>query len=89
MAKKYEVVRPWFGVAKGQIIESDNLSPNFKANVREVGAELAAATTDTGEVKKLNAALKKSEAAAAEKDKRIAELEAQLAEAAKPQEPQK
>lgn len=30
---KYTVVRPWFGVAAGTVIERDNLHPSLKAHV--------------------------------------------------------
>lgn len=86
---KYEVIRPWVGVVKGQVIEAEKINPNFLPNVREVGAHLVASVGNSGDVKKLNAALKKSDAALVEKDKLIADLEAKLAETAKPQEPQK
>lgn len=86
---KYEVIRPWVGVIKGQVIEAEKINPNFLPNVREVGAHLVASVDNSGDVKKLNAALKKSDAALADKDKLIADLEAKLAETAKPQEPQK
>lgn len=33
---KYEVVRPWFGVAVGDIIETDRLHPAIESNVRQV-----------------------------------------------------
>lgn len=33
---KYEVVRPWFGVAVGDVIETDRLHPAIASNVRVV-----------------------------------------------------
>ncbi|MEX5486735.1 glycoprotein [Proteus mirabilis] len=44
---KYEVIIPWHGVEKGQVIELENLHPAFKANVRALSndaAELVPAT---------------------------------------------
>jgi hypothetical protein len=41
---KYEVVRPWFGVKVGQVVELKELHPALKSNVRlmngEAGGEL-------------------------------------------------
>ncbi|EMP5829123.1 hypothetical protein R1R65_001606 [Klebsiella oxytoca] len=49
---KYEVVRPWNGVALGQIVEIENLHPALKSNVRlmrgEEGGELTPATPEAG-----------------------------------------
>lgn len=49
---KYEVVRPWNGVALGQVVEIDKLHPALKSNVRlmrgEAGGELSPATPDAG-----------------------------------------
>lgn len=44
---KYEVIIPWHGVEKGQVVELENLHPAFKANVRALSnnaAELVPAT---------------------------------------------
>ena len=49
---KYEVVRPWNGVALGQVVELENLHPALKSNVRlmrgEAGGELSPATPEAG-----------------------------------------
>ena len=48
---KYEVVRPWFGVKVGDVVELKDLHPALKSNVRlmkgEAGCELKPATPDT------------------------------------------
>lgn len=36
MKKKYTVIRPWFGVTRGQVIEVENLHPAILPNVEEV-----------------------------------------------------
>lgn len=52
---KYEVVRAWFGVKVGQVVEMKELHPALKSNVRlmngEAGGELTPSTpdADTGE----------------------------------------
>ena len=49
---KYEVVRPWNGVALGQVVEIENLHPALKSNVRllcgEAGGGLIPATPEAG-----------------------------------------
>ncbi|MCD2791898.1 hypothetical protein OFL75_11295 [Pseudomonas aeruginosa] len=35
---KYEVIKPWNGVSKGQVLELDSLASALLPNVREVGA---------------------------------------------------
>lgn len=49
---KYEVVRPWNGVALGQVVELENLHPALKSNVHlmrgEAGGELSPATPEAG-----------------------------------------
>lgn len=49
---KYEVVRPWFGVKVGDVVELKELHPALKSNVRlmkgEAGGELKPATPDAG-----------------------------------------
>lgn len=49
---KYEVVRPWFGVKVGDVVELKELHPSLKSNVRlmkgEAGGELKPATPDAG-----------------------------------------
>ncbi len=48
---KYEVIRPWNGVAKGDVISLDSLHPALASNVRlmvgEAGGELKPATPDS------------------------------------------
>ncbi|MFL7889389.1 hypothetical protein [Enterobacter pseudoroggenkampii] len=49
---KYEVVRSWFGVKVGQVVELKELHPALKSNVRimngEAGGELTPSTPDAG-----------------------------------------
>lgn len=49
---KYEVVRPWFGVKVGDVVDFKELHPALKSNVRlmkgEAGGELKPATPDAG-----------------------------------------
>lgn len=49
---KYEVVRPWFGVKAGQVVELKELHPALKSNVRlmngEAGGELTPSTPGAG-----------------------------------------
>ena len=49
---KYEVVRPWFGVKVGDVVDLKDLHPALKSNVRlmkgEAGGELKPATPDAG-----------------------------------------
>ncbi|MCU6585120.1 hypothetical protein [Klebsiella pneumoniae] len=49
---KYEVMRPWNGVALGLVVELENLHPALKSNVRlmrgEAGGELSPATPEAG-----------------------------------------
>ncbi|EHB5917558.1 hypothetical protein BvCms565_00375 [Escherichia coli] len=49
---KYEVVRAWFGVKVGQVVELKELHPALKSNVRlmngEAGGELNPSTPDAG-----------------------------------------
>lgn len=49
---KYEVIRPWFGVNLGDVVELEKLNPALKSNVRlmlgEAGGELKPATPDAG-----------------------------------------
>ncbi|MGR7072191.1 hypothetical protein ACU62W_15025 [Klebsiella aerogenes] len=49
---KYEVVRPWFGVKLGQVVEMNELHTALKSNVRlmcgEAGGELNPATPEGG-----------------------------------------
>lgn len=47
---KYEVIRPWYGVNVGDVVELDKLHPALKSNVRmmrgEAGGELTPATPE-------------------------------------------
>ncbi|EAS2197388.1 glycoprotein [Salmonella enterica] len=47
---KYEVVRPWFGVKVGDVVELKELHPALKSNVRlmrgEAGGDLTPATPE-------------------------------------------
>lgn len=49
---KYEVIRPWYGVAVGDIVEFESLNPAFKSNVRlmrgEAGGTLNPVTPGAG-----------------------------------------
>ncbi|RUN97838.1 hypothetical protein EKN24_06735 [Enterobacter asburiae] len=49
---KYEVVRVWFGVKVGQVVELKELHPALKSNVRlmngEAGGELTPSTPGAG-----------------------------------------
>ncbi|HDC4520909.1 TPA: hypothetical protein O8T94_000680 [Enterobacter kobei] len=49
---KYEVVRLWFGVKVGQVVELKELHPALKSNVRlmngEAGGELTTSTPGAG-----------------------------------------
>ena len=42
---KYEVIRPWFGVVVGDIVEFESLNPAFKTNVRLMRGEAGVALT--------------------------------------------
>ena len=44
---KYEVIRPWFGVVVGDIVEFESLNPAFKSNVRLMRGEAGALTPAT------------------------------------------
>lgn len=49
---KYEVIRPWFGVVVGDIVEFERLNPAFKSNARlmrgDAGGTLNPATPGAG-----------------------------------------
>lgn len=49
---KYEVIRPWHGVAVGDVVEFESLHPVLKPNVRlmrgEAGGTITPATPDAG-----------------------------------------
>ncbi|WP_313382813.1 hypothetical protein [Pantoea sp.] len=48
MAEKYEVIKPWHGVAKGDVVQLDKVHPALKSHVRKLSdkasAELVPAT---------------------------------------------
>lgn len=49
---KYEVIRPWHGVKRGDVVELETLHPALEANVRqlvgEVAGEMTPATPSAG-----------------------------------------
>lgn len=49
---KYEVIRPWSGVKRGDVVELKELHPALKSNVRlmqgEAGGQLTPATPEGG-----------------------------------------
>lgn len=45
MADKYEVVRPWHGVAKGEVIEREFIHPALASHVRKLSPQAAAVLT--------------------------------------------
>lgn len=49
---KYEVVKPWHGVALGQVVDMDEVHPALKSHVRlmngDAGGTLAPATPNAG-----------------------------------------
>lgn len=49
---KYEVIIPWYGVIKGQVVEFEELHPVLKPNVRLLSDEAAAALTPSIEQSK-------------------------------------
>ena len=50
MAEKYEVIKPWHGVAKGDVVQLETVHPALKYHVRKLSdkasAELVPATPD-------------------------------------------
>lgn len=38
---KYEVIIPWYGVEKGEVVDIENLHPALKPNVRKLSTEAA------------------------------------------------
>ena len=78
MTKKHEVIRPWFGVEKGQIVTE--VGAMFKANVREVTANLDGQGSDDlneckAELKTARSNLTRAENALKAKDEAIAKLQ--------------
>lgn len=45
MADKYEVIRPWHGVAKGSVVELESVHPALAAHVRKLSPAAAAVLT--------------------------------------------
>lgn len=43
MSDKYEVIRPWHGVKKGQVVRLSRVHPSLKHNVRPISEEVAEA----------------------------------------------
>ena len=80
MTKQYEVIKPWFGVKQGQIVTQ--VGEMFKANVREVTADLG--SNDAGdlkaELKAVRSNLTKAENANKSKDEVIAKLQETIKE---------
>ncbi|WP_337026102.1 hypothetical protein [Pantoea eucrina] len=52
MAEKYEVIKPWHGVASGDVVQLETVHPSLKSHVRKLSskasAELVPATPDAG-----------------------------------------
>ncbi|MCX3307965.1 hypothetical protein ORN12_02930 [Pantoea vagans] len=50
MAEKYEVIKPWHGVATGDVVQLEKVHPSLKSHVRKLSdkasAELVPATPD-------------------------------------------
>lgn len=50
MAEKYEVIKPWHGVAKGDVVQLETVHPALKSHVRKLSdkasAQLTPATPD-------------------------------------------
>ena len=80
MTKQYEVIKPWYGVEKGQIVTK--VGEMFKANVREVTADLG--SNDAGdlkaELKAVRSSLTRAENANKSKDEVIAKLQETIKE---------
>lgn len=52
MAENYEVIKPWHGVAIGDVVQLETVHPSLKSHVRKLSdkasAELVPATPDAG-----------------------------------------
>lgn len=52
MADKYEVIKPWHGVAKGDVVQLETVHPSLKPHVRKLSdkasAQLVPATPSAG-----------------------------------------
>lgn len=42
MADKYEVIKPWHGVAKGDVVQLETLHPSLKPHVRKLSGKASA-----------------------------------------------
>ncbi|MEL7694950.1 MULTISPECIES: hypothetical protein [Pantoea] len=42
MADKYEVIRPWHGVTKGDVVQLETLHPSLKSHVRKLSDKASA-----------------------------------------------
>jgi hypothetical protein len=42
MAEKYEVIKPWHGVDKGDVVELEKVHPSLKSHVRKLSDKAAA-----------------------------------------------
>lgn len=55
MAEKYEVIKPWHGVAVGDVVQLDKVHPALKSHVRKLSvkasAQLVPATPTAGSEK--------------------------------------
>ena len=45
MADKYEVIKPWHGVAKGDVVELKKVHPSLKSHVRKLSDKASAELT--------------------------------------------
>ncbi len=81
---QYQVINPWYGVKKGQIVELKKVHPAIQANVMEVGAGVK---TSDEPAKLLEQAQTEANALRAqteqELEKRVAEAQAQVQAEAK------
>lgn len=45
MAEKYEVIKPWHGVAVGDVVQLDKVHPSLKSHVRKLSDKASAELT--------------------------------------------
>ncbi|POP43359.1 hypothetical protein CHU32_09775 [Superficieibacter electus] len=45
MAEKYEVIKPWHGVALGDVVQLEKLHPSLKSHVRKLSDKASAELT--------------------------------------------
>lgn len=45
MAEKYEVIKPWHGVAKGDVVQLEKVHPSLKSHVRKLSDKASAELT--------------------------------------------